>query len=236
MKPALVLAPVLLALILAGAAAIAPREAADAPEGYATRRIEGFTVHVESGLAQDDDALGREALRLLAAKLYDVGRAVPDTALATLRTVPIWLDRADPRFPCAVYHPSETWLRENGCDPRKARAVHVSNATNFLSWSHEQPAMVLHELAHAYHDRMSAADRERLEAAHARAVAGKKYDAVLRASGAEDRHYALGNPAEFFAEATEAYFGTNDFYPFVRAELAKHDPETAELVRELWSR
>ena len=24
---------------------------------------------------------------------------------------------------------------------------------------------------------------------------------------------------EYFAEASEAFFGTNDFYPFVRAEL-----------------
>ncbi len=235
MRLAFVAASALLALILASASAIAPRVAAESPAGYGTRQIEGFTVHVEAGLEQDE-ALGREALRLLAAKLYDVRRAVPDAALATLRTVPVWLDRDDPKFPCAVYHPSEAWLRENGCDPRKARSVHLANAKNFLSWSHEQPAMVLHELAHAYHDRLPAADRARIDAAHARAVAGKKYDAVLRASGAEDRHYALQNPSEFFAEASEAWFGTNDFYPFVRAELVRHDPETAELVRELWSR
>ncbi len=232
MKLTITAACALLASSLAGAALVAPAD----PDGYATRTVEGFTVHVEDGLGSDDDELGREALALLSAKLLDVRRAVPGTALARLREVPIWLDRADPKFPCAVYHPSETWLRENGCDPRKAKSVHVSNATNFLAWSREQPAMVLHELAHAYHDRMSAADRALVDAAHARGVAGKTYDAVLRASGAEDRHYALENPAEFFAEATEAYFGTNDFYPFVRAELARHDPATERLVRERWAR
>lgn len=37
---------------------------------------------------------------------------------------------------------------------------------------------------------------------------------------------------EFFAEASAALFGTNDFFPFVRAELASHDPDA--LVRRLW--
>ncbi len=39
---------------------------------------------------------------------------------------------------------------------------------------------------------------------------------------------------EYFAEATEAFFGTNDFYPFVRAELSRHDPEMADLLVKLW--
>jgi hypothetical protein len=40
---------------------------------------------------------------------------------------------------------------------------------------------------------------------------------------------------EYFAESSEAYFGTNDFYPFVRAELKAHDPEMFKLVGELWT-
>ena len=35
-------------------------------------------------------------------------------------------------------------------------------------------------------------------------------------------------------EGTEALFGTNDFYPFVRSELKTHDPETHALLRKLW--
>jgi hypothetical protein len=31
-----------------------------------------------------------------------------------------------------------------------------------------------------------------------------------------------------------AYFGTNDFYPFVRAELKQHDPEMHDLIENLW--
>lgn len=46
---------------------------------------------------------------------------------------------------------------------------------------------------------------------------------------------ALTNPPEYFAELSESWFGTNDFYPFVRAEVTQFDPEMAELLRKLWA-
>lgn len=230
MRP--LVAAVCIAITLAGASLPGVRS----PEGYTTLSIEGFTVHVERPLADPKSALGRDTLALLRSKLLDVRRVVPEKALGVLREVPLWVDRDDPRFPCAVYHPSREWLAENGCDPRKAKAVHLSNAQRFLEWTRDQPMMVLHELAHAYHDRLDAAARASIDAAWTRAVESKTYDAVLRASGAVERHYALENSSEFFAEASEAHFGTNDFYPFVCAELVRHDPETAKLVGELWAR
>lgn len=45
---------------------------------------------------------------------------------------------------------------------------------------------------------------------------------------------ALNNDQEYFAEASEAFFGTNDFHPFVRAELKEHDPALFELLGKLW--
>ena len=44
----------------------------------------------------------------------------------------------------------------------------------------------------------------------------------------------MTDPMEYFAELSEAYFGTNDFFPFVRAELKNHDPEACKLLRKLW--
>ena len=34
--------------------------------------------------------------------------------------------------------------------------------------------------------------------------------------------------------ATEAFFGQNDFYPFVKAELREHDPEITRVLTEVW--
>ena len=55
-------------------------------------------------------------------------------------------------------------------------------------------------------------------------------------TGATVRHYGLSNHKEYFAEAAEAYFGVNDFYPFVRAELKEHDPRMFSLMEEFWGR
>jgi hypothetical protein len=52
--------------------------------------------------------------------------------------------------------------------------------------------------------------------------------------GHRTRHYALTNHKEYFAEGTEAYFGANDFHPFVRAELKSFDPELHRVLREIW--
>jgi hypothetical protein len=42
--------------------------------------------------------------------------------------------------------------------------------------------------------------------------------------GPTREHYALTDEKEFFAEMTEAYFGANDFYPFVVGELKHAQP------------
>lgn len=59
-------------------------------------------------------------------------------------------------------------------------------------------------------------------------LAGSAGFAVLAANP------AIADAKEYFAEATEAYFGTNDFYPFVRPELNEHDPEGYAVVRAMW--
>ena len=121
-------------------------------------------------------------------------------------------------------------------NPDKEGCVDVANAKNFLSWTREQPWMVLHELAHGYHDRFPPGGygNADLRAAYDRMKAAKKYESVLHIFGKSRRAYALNNPMEYFAESTEAFFGTNDFFPFTRDELKKHDPEMFLLLVEIW--
>ena len=50
-------------------------------------------------------------------------------------------------------------------------------------------------------------------------------------------HFAMAaarGHKEYFAESSEAYFGKNEFYPFVRAELKQHDPNMYALLEKLW--
>ncbi len=208
----------------------------DPTSDYTKMDVRGWTVYVNQRLLQGDKALSDRTLELLDVKLYDITRMVPAAALAKLRQVPIWVELADPRHPCMCYHPSRGWLTEHAFNPEKAGSVEIANAATFLKWTHEQPSMVLHELAHGYHHRFmdGGYDNPEIAATYRRAVEAKLYDSVLHWDGKTVRAYAANNPQEYFAELTEAWFGTNDFYPFVRAEVLDHDTEGAELLRKLW--
>ena len=94
--------------------------------------------------------------------------------------------------------------------------------------------MVLHELAHAYHDQILGFDDEEVIAAYKNAEDKGLYERVLLYSGGKTKHYARTNHKEFFAEMTESFFGVNDFYPFVRGELKKSQPKIHALLEEIW--
>ena len=201
---------------------------------YRTRTVEGWTIHVNKGLLTDQRELGERALRLLDVKLYDIVRVVPARAVEQLRQVPIWLGINDGHALCSEYHPNRDWLAANGYNPDKAKSVEIGNASRFIDWAHDQPFMVLHELAHAYHDRVLSFDNPEVKAAYDHALKAGLYASVLRCNGKMERAYALTDEHEYFAEGTESYFGTNDYYPFVRAELQAYDPILADLLKKVW--
>jgi hypothetical protein len=96
------------------------------------------------------------------------------------------------------------------------------------------PWAVLHELAHAYHDQVLGFHHDAVTAAWKKFRDSGKYKSVLTMSGKPREHYGLTNAKEFFAEMTECYFGTNDFYPFVAGELRQAEPEIFALLAEIW--
>lgn len=208
----------------------------DPTDRYEARTIEGWTVLVHSGFLEDAPELAGRTLERLRHQLYQIDARLPGPAVGTLRRVRIWVEQAEPNHPCMAYHPSPRWLLEHGMNPEKAGCVEVANARNFLSWTRDQPWMVLHELAHAYHHQHldGGFDNPEVRAAFEQATESTSYERVLRINGRDDRAYALNNPMEYFAEATEAFFGTNDFYPFVRSELQRHDPGLYTLMESLW--
>jgi hypothetical protein len=135
-----------------------------------------------------------------------------------------------------TYHPDPGWLREHGKAPEKARCVELANARTFLDWTLQQPWMLLHELSHGYHHQFleGGFQNPQIKSAFEHAMKAKLYDQVLRYGGQEEKAYAATNPMEYFAEASEAYFGTNDFFPFVRIELKRHDPTAFAMLEALW--
>jgi len=214
------------------------RDAAPLPASRTVREIEGWTVRVDDRLLQPpEDALGRRALRFLEAKLVEVQAVVPAERLADLRKVTIVLDLNCGNLEAMQYHPDAGWLEANGYSADLVKCVHLPRAADVATRRNinEQPWVILHELAHGYHDQFLGFDEPRIVAAHDQFKQSGRGDAALLYNGQRVRHYGLTDHKEFFAEMTEAYFGSNDFFPFNRAELQEVEPRLFQLLTEIWS-
>ena len=231
---------VVLVATVAGFGLAAEAESRPSP-ARETRELHGWQVHVDQRLLGENRQATDVALQLLTGQLEELTAAVPAAAVVELRKVPLYVSPHYPGFgPRAEYHPDAGWLRQNGRDPVMAKGVEFTNVDIFEEECRRMPALVLHELAHAYHDRVlpdghaNATIRE----AYERAQASGRYDQVerrdARGNTQIDRAYALTNPAEYFAETSEAFFSTNDFFPFVRKELERIDPHGCAMLARLW--
>jgi putative heme-binding domain-containing protein len=209
---------------------------------YETRTLHGWTLHINRVLLAADAHPTAKALELLDKQLVDITQALPKEAVAKLQNVPLYFNPEYPGVrPTAEYHPGAGWLRNNGRDPAMAKCVEFTNVRIYQLEVNRMPWFVLHELAHAYHDRElpKGFGHTDIAAAYTRAKESGKYDKVERhfgngRSNTFEKAYALTTPMEYFAEASEAYFGRNDFFPFTRDELKQHDPEMFELLGKLW--
>lgn len=203
------------------------------------RNIEGWTILVDPLLLNEENKeFGKKVLKALANHLQRITYIVPEDKVKTLRTMRIWIEFDNRALSNMQYHPGVKWLKDNGHDPRLVKHVHLPRAKQLLDrhmWA-KHPYVVLHELAHAYHDQILDFKNPEIAAIYRAAKDSGTYDKVLPYKGRKVRHYGLNNPMEYFAEATEAYFGVNDFYPFVRAELKEHDPRMYAHLVKIWGR
>lgn len=222
---------------LIGVLAVAAHAAAFDPiEKYTKREIQGFTVLVHPEVEKHPDE-ATAAFAELEAQLKSINEVVPAKPLAALKKVRFWVEWEAKKNGAAEFHVSAGWLKDNGYNPDKVHAVEINNLKNFVAWSKKtQPWMVLHELAHAYHFTVLGDKYEPLQAAYKQAMERKLYDSVEFIHGGKRKAYATTNPAEYFAELSEAYFGKNDFFPLTRAELEKHDPVGFQMLQKAWGK
>ncbi len=203
-------------------------------ENYKKREVQGFTVLVNPEVEKHPDE-AKAAFAELEKQLKNVLKVVPDKPLVQLKKVKFWIEWEARKNGAAEFHVSKGWLKDNGYNPDKAGCVEINNVKNFVEWSkRDQPWMVMHELAHAHHYLVLGEKYEPLQTAYKQAMERKLYDEVEFASGGKRKAYATTNAAEYFAELSEAYFGKNDFAPFTRAELEKHDPVGYEMLQTAW--
>lgn len=228
-------------LLLAALAFACAAAAANPSPTYQTRALEGWTVRIDDRLlTAANKPVTDKALSLLAAQLKEVVRVVPAGPVAQLRKVTLWLSPPYPNAePAGQYHAGEAWLIRSGRNPAMLKNIEFSNVFIFEKESKRMPLFVLHELSHAYYDHVLGGEHPGIRAAFARARASQSYDCVERRRGPDqpttfETSYAMTDDWEFFAENSEALFGRNDFYPFTREDLAKHDPATLALLQQVW--
>ena len=207
------------------------------PTSHTNRTIEGWTVRVDDRLLTGTDVeLGKKAIRFLENKLSDIKVVVPRDKVKKLQTVPIVLDLSHGKLGPMQYHPSAGWLKANGYSTDLAKCVHLPRAADLVTKRNvrEQPWVILHELAHAYHDQVLGFDEPRIREAFEAYKQSGRGDKTLLHNGSRVKHYALSDHKEFFAEMTETYFGVNDFFPFNRAELKEAEPAILEMMANVW--
>lgn len=201
---------------------------------YTISQMHGWTIYTQSSLKKDSPELLEKTHKILSDSLETITRDLPKDKVQILKKTKIWIDANSRGNSAAVYHPSREWLVNNKYNPDKTDSVEISQPKYFVDWANIQPSMVLHELAHAYHDQVLQFDNKEIKTAFEKAEKSKIYEAIKHINGQTQKHYALTNPQEFFAEMTEAYFGKNDLYPFVKSELKSYDPETYKLIENIW--
>ena len=204
-----------------------------------TKNVEGWTIRVDPKLlAPGNKEVSEQAFGALTNHLQRVKYIVDAEHVRQLQKLPIWMDLSHPELTNMQYHPSKKWLIEHGHDPRLAKHVHLPQAERLYArymWA-KHPYVVMHELAHAYHDQVIGYGHPAILSAYEDAKRRGIYEKVLLHTGRRTRHYSLTNHKEYFAESTEAYFGVNDFYPFVRAELKEHDPRMFQVMEQFWGK
>jgi dipeptidyl-peptidase-4 len=201
--------------------------------------LHGWTVHADKRLVSGDDKeLGARCLSMLSNHLERIAILMPEKQLADLRKLEIFVEPSHPELGAMQYHPDKEWLTERGYDPRLAKKVHIPRAAELVSREQmlKHPAVILHELAHAYHDQILGFGEPSIVKAYQNAMKAGIYDQSLLYTGATVKHYATTDEKEYFAEATESYFYHNDFYPFVRAELRQHDPAMFGIMQKIWGK
>ena len=139
------------------------------------QNIEGWTVHVDPTLLKGgkNEEEGKKAIKMLANHLQRISILLPEEPLAKMKNMEIWLEHQHPELTGMQYHPGADWLTGRGYDPRLAKKVHITHAAALYSRDQmlKHPAVILHELAHAYHDQILSFNEKKIIAAYDAAIA-----------------------------------------------------------------
>lgn len=104
-------------------------------------------------------------------------------------------------------------------------------ATNLPAAFH----LALHEVAHAYQYQKLGRSNSEVESAFTNAIFNGLYAEGETGLSIEKGAYASYSPQEYFAELSSIYFGSIEYYPYNRMDLAKYDPVGYAMIEKVWN-
>jgi hypothetical protein len=216
---------------------------------YESYPIQRFQVLVDKDIL-DDKGRTKILLKQFDTALLKVSQLVSPTQLAELKKTKLWVSLPRHRRvkesvsevssrgsqAIAIYRTSTPQtLKRHGHNPDKAKSVEVFNARLFSRVPSDlQLTIVLHELAHAYHDKVLGDRNPDIRDAYNKAMNRGHYNVRDERSPYPDKAYAATNDHEYFAELSVAYLTKNDGFPQDRYVLAKIDPIGYSLMQRIW--
>lgn len=198
---------------------------------YTIKDLAGWKVYVHNSLLPGGEhaETGAEAMKNLTDGMLRLKTWIPPGPLARLLDVKIWLEWNTTNGPWGrtsgyQYHPGRDWLIDMDFNPQKHKCVEFGNAASLANRSPDATASVLlHELAHAYHDQVLTFDDPDVLAAYKRCVEGDAYP---------ERDWVKADHKEFFAGVTTRYFGNQE----EREAVGRRDPVLEEFLRKTWGK
>ena len=207
--------------------------AADKPKKleYNHVKITGWDVHIETKLAKDPRT--RIVLQYIEKSLKQAKIELPRKHLDKLQKVPIWISENNGKD--VEYYFYERRVYQGGFDPKKFGGIEIQNIDNFLTMIEYDKGIMVHELAHAYHNM----NYKKIDKLIMKAFKNAGWERLYkkeetRRDRKPQRVYASYSPFEYFAELSAIYFVGNHYYPYDYLDLKKHDPMGYEMILEAW--
>jgi len=198
---------------------------------YTVKELAGWEVYVHNSLLPGGEhaETGAEAIRRLTDGMLRLKTWIPAGPLARLLEVTIWLewnstDGPWGRTSAYQYHPGRDWLLDMDFNLEKHKCVEFGNAASLAKRSPDATVSVLlHELAHAYHDQVLSFQDPDVLAAYKRCVEGTAYP---------QRDWVKSDHKEFFAGVTTRYFGRKE----EREAVRERDPVLEAFFLRTWGK
>ncbi len=210
---------------------------------YLSVEINGIEILLSPEVSQNK-RLKIRTIERLATQIDSIHKLLPMNKLIGLKPIRIWVEFNARDSGYAEYHAYKQWLLEHRYNPNKYKGIEISNISNYLKWSSEDPiisSVLIHEIAHAYYHSLTSIQKYRVKMVYQEVKNENLYRNVFRLGTRQfgkpvtiSHAWALQDEWEYFSELTESIFAKNDYFPHTSKELQKYDQKGFELVKSLW--